>query len=106
MKTIDFENSKIIIGQNAKENWDLLDNNENFLWFHLKSFPSCHVIILNENPKETTIQKAAELCKENTKYKSLKNIKVNYTPIKNIKKSKEVGSVEFKSNKRVFTIVV
>ena len=106
MKTIDFENSKIIIGQNAKENWDLLDNNENFLWFHLKSFPSCHVIILNENPNETTIQKAAELCKENTKYKSLKNIKVNYTPIKNIKKSKEVGSVEFKSNKKVFTIAV
>ena len=104
MKTIDFENSKIIIGQNAKENWDLLDNNEKFLWFHLKSFPSCHVIILNENPDETTIQKAAELCKENTKYKSLKNIKVNYTPIKNIKKSKEVGSVEFKSNKKVFTI--
>jgi len=106
MKTIDFENSKIIIGQNAKENWDLLDNNENFLWFHLKSFPSCHVIILNENPNETTIQKAAELCKENTKYKSLKNIKINYTPIKNIKKSKEVGSVEFKSNKKVFTILV
>ena len=106
MKTIDFENSKIIIGQNAKENWDLLDNNENFLWFHLKSFPSCHVIILNENPDETTIQKAAELCKENTKYKSLKNIKINYTPIKNIKKSKEVGSVEFKSNKKVFTIAV
>ena len=71
MKTIDFENSKIIIGQNAKENWDLLDNNENFLWFHLKSFPSCHVIILNENPNETTIQKAAELCKENTKYKNM-----------------------------------
>ena len=106
MKTIDFENSKIIIGQNAKENWDLLDNNDNFLWFHLKSFPSCHVIILNENPDETTIQKAAELCKENTKYKSLKNIKVNYTSIKNIKKSKEIGSVEFKSNKKVFTIAV
>ena len=95
MKTIDFENSKIIIGENAKENWDLLDNNENYLWFHHPIEQSCHVIILSMNADETTIQKAAELCKENTKYKLQKNVNINYTPIKNIKKLKEVGFVEF-----------
>ena len=36
----------IKIGQNAKENWDLIDNSESFdLWFHLDLFPSPHVII-------------------------------------------------------------
>ena len=28
-----------------EKNWDLLSKNPNFTWLHLKSFPSCHVII-------------------------------------------------------------
>jgi predicted ribosome quality control (RQC) complex YloA/Tae2 family protein len=45
MKTIIYNNIPIIIGKNAQENWDLLSKNPNFTWLHLKSFPSCHVII-------------------------------------------------------------
>lgn len=106
MKIVEHEETKIFIGQNAKENWELLENNENYWWFHLKSFPSCHVVILEEDPGSMDILEAAKLCRDNTKYRNLKNIKVNYTQIKNIKKSKEVGSVEFKSNRQVSTITI
>ena len=36
----------IIIGKNAKENWDIIDNySQSDIWFHLDNFPSCHVIL-------------------------------------------------------------
>ena len=39
MKEIIIDSIIYKIGQNAKENWDLLNLNENFTWFHLRSFP-------------------------------------------------------------------
>ena len=78
MKTEVFENTNIIIGENAQENWDLLDKNENYLWFHLKSFPSCHIILETEEPTKEMIVKAASLCKLHTKYRNIPNLKINY----------------------------
>ena len=90
MKTIIFENecNKVTfkIGKNSKENWELLNENKNYIWFHLSAFPSCYVICCFENPTDEMIQFGAELCKENTKYRNLKNLKVSYTPISNLEK--------------------
>ena len=94
MKVIIKDNIVYKIGQNAQENWDLLDNSANFVWFHLRSFPSCHVV------------EGANLCLKNTKYRNLKNVKVNYTPLKNIKKADTIGAVHFISNKKVRTITI
>jgi predicted ribosome quality control (RQC) complex YloA/Tae2 family protein len=103
MKLYDFNNIKFYVGKSAKENWLLLDNakniNQNYLWFHLDSFPSPYVIIyidpldisnclLNE-----CVQFAATLCKENSKYNYLKNIKIIYLPIKKLSKSTIIGEV-------------
>lgn len=104
MKTELFEDTNIIIGENAQENWDLLDKNENYLWFHLKSFPSCHVILETEEPTKEMIVSAASLCKLHTKYRNIPNLKINYTPIKNIKKAYQIGSVTFNSKRKVLDI--
>lgn len=106
MKIITYNGINIIVGQNAKENWSLLDTNENYLWFHLRSFPSCFVIIEDEYPDNLTVLEAATICKEHTKYRNLKNLKINYTPVKNLKKVGKEGTVQFISNRQVSTITV
>ena len=72
----------------------------------LNSFPSCHVIIENDNPDEDTLTYAAELCKSNTKYRNLKNLKVCYTKCNNLKKGSDIGSVIYKSKRKVKTITI
>ena len=108
MKEILIDNYKILVGNNAKENWELLEKcNENNIFLHLTHFPSCYVIILTENfPEKYIIEQAAKICKSNTKYKNLKNVSVDYTLCKNIEKGKILGEVFFKSNKKVDKIFV
>lgn len=59
-------------------------------YFKYKFYPVCEVIFA-----------AASLCKENTKYRNLKNLKVAYTFIGNLKKKEEIGSVYYHSNRKV-----
>jgi predicted ribosome quality control (RQC) complex YloA/Tae2 family protein len=102
MKMETFEEKIIKIGQSAKENWDLIDNsNKNYIWLHLDSFPSCHIVIEDENPSNELLLEGARLCKDNTKYRNLKNLKICYTNISNLIKGNEIGSVSYKSNRKV-----
>lgn len=106
MKTIEYNGINILVGQNAEENWKMLETNENYLWFHLRSFPSCFVIIEDIEPDNLTVLEAATICKQHTKYRNLNNLKINYTHIKNIRKVGKTGTVEFISNRKVSTITV
>ena len=106
MKTEVINDTIIVIGQNAQENWDLIDFDSDFIWLHLNSFPSCHVIIKDDVPDIDTLQIAAEICKENTKYRNLKNLKICYTKCSNLKKGPDIGSVIYKSKRQVKTILV
>lgn len=94
------------IGENAKENNELLDLNPNYTWFHLKSFPSCHVILEKLNPNKDDIYIGGNLCLKNTKYKNLKNIKIYYTLLNNITRTNKIGSVCFKKKKKVCSLLV
>jgi hypothetical protein len=85
----------IKIGRNKEENWEMLQTNPNFTWLHLNSFPSGYVIIESENPDNEMIQYATYLCKNNTKYKNMKNLKICYTLIENVIKGEKVGEVYF-----------
>jgi hypothetical protein len=102
----DDSNTIIKLGKNAQENWNLIETNENFIWMHLNSFPSGHIIIENENPSNEMLYICGLHCKENTKYKNLKNLKVCYTTVGNLIKGKEIGSVYFKSKRKVKHIIV
>ena len=108
MKIVFIENLKCIVGQNAKENWEIFNTtNPEYLLFHLASFSSCYVILENENdPSIDIIKDIALLCKQNTKYKNVPNIKVNYTKCKNIIIGEKVGEIIFKSNKKVNKVIV
>ena len=106
MKSEEFNDTQIIIGQNAQENWNIINFNCDFIWLHLNSFPSCHVIIKDNNPDEEVLNYAAQLCKDNTKFKNLKNVKVCYTKCNNLKKGPDVGSVIYKSKRQVKTVLI
>jgi predicted ribosome quality control (RQC) complex YloA/Tae2 family protein len=108
MKEIIYNNTKIKVGSNSGENWKILDeSSENNIFLHLKSFPSCYVIIeCEEDPPIETITEAAKICKSNTKYKNIKNIKVDYTLCKNVLKGSVTGEIFYKSNRKVSTICI
>lgn len=106
MLLLEYENIIFKVGKNSKENWELLKENQNYVWFHLASFPSCYVICLDENPSNECLLYGSQLCKLNTKYKNWKHIKVNYTKLSNLRKGEEEGSVYIKSNKKVSSIVI
>ena len=106
MKIEEYEGVIFKVGKNSKENWDLLVENNNYTWFHLASFSSCYVICCSEDPTEEMILYGAALCKENTKYRNLKNLRVNYTLLSNLKKGEKEGMVYIKSNKKVKNILV
>lgn len=105
MKTIDCDNIRYKIGQNASENWKILDeSNKDDVFFHLKSFPSCYVIMDSRIENIPAIKFGAFLCKQNTKYKSHKNIKIDYCKVSNVSKTNKLGEVIYNSNRQVNTI--
>lgn len=106
MKEIEYEDTLFKVGNNSAENWELLKENENYIWFHLASYPSCYVICCTEDLTDDMIIYGAELCKSNTKYRNLKNLRVNYTPISNLKKGPVEGMVIMKSNRKVKNILI
>tara|TARA_B100000482_G_scaffold191666_1_gene177372 strand:+ start:2242 stop:2568 length:327 start_codon:yes stop_codon:yes gene_type:complete len=90
------------LGENAKENWELISEtkNNNFYWVHLDSFPSGHVIIETQTPTTLIINEAGKFCLENTKYRSLKNVHAVITRVSNLILSDKIGQVEFKSKRK------
>ncbi len=109
MKTIIKDNKTYKVGQNAKENWSLISEtkkkNKDFVWVHLDSVPSGHVIIEDEIPNEEMIIFACELCKSQSKYDG-KVMKFVFTKIDNLKFGEETGSVYFKNDKNCKSIFV
>jgi len=111
MREIIIDNITIKIGENAKENTEMIkmlkNANENYIWFHLSSFPSPHVVAEIEDDTdisaipENLILKCSEICRKYSKYKNMKNLYIDYTPLKNIKLTFTLGEVEFISNKMV-----
>jgi len=83
------------LGKNAEDNWRIVE-----VWFHLNSFPSSHLVIKDENPPTEHILNAANIVKNNSKYRHIKNIKVVYTHIKNLRLGEKVGLVEIISKRK------
>lgn len=92
---------KFYIGQNKADNFGVIDMGKpNDLWFHAgKGLSSCHVVC--EMPEDITkkemqyiIKVGANICKINTnKLKTLANVEIIYTKIKDVTKTKELGTV-------------
>ncbi len=103
MKSFEFEGYVCHLGQTSKENWDILDEaKDHHLFFHLASFPSGYVILeYQEKYTPEMLVIAAEICKNGTKYRKLRDLKVDYCSCDNLKKGEKTGEVIFKSKRNV-----
>jgi predicted ribosome quality control (RQC) complex YloA/Tae2 family protein len=97
-----------LIGKNSADNFKVIDmSDQNDIWFHSKDESSCHVVakITEDFTKKellTIYKRGALLCKENTfKLKSLSNVPIIYTEIKNIEKTNQIGAVLTKNTKTI-----
>ena len=99
---------EIIVGKNAKDNWNILEDAcEDDIWFHVKDESSAYVIIINDFKNEITqnhMVKAALLCKEHSKLKNKNKVAINWLPVKDVKKGKVVR--EAKKKKKPNTLIV
>jgi predicted ribosome quality control (RQC) complex YloA/Tae2 family protein len=91
-----------LVGTSAQDNFDIIDiSDPDDIWFHVKDNPSCHVIAkmsdlgekIDKKMRRLIIKQGALLCKMESKYKSVKNLEILYTKVKNVKKTATVGSV-------------
>nr|QFG74330.1 MAG: protein of unknown function DUF814 [Megaviridae environmental sample] len=106
-KTVDDKDYIFKLGQNAKENHLIIDSSEpDDWWFHLDNYPSGHCIIESNEVDRELILYAATLVAEHSKYRNNKKLKIIYTQIKNIKKTKTCGEVKILSEKGVNSILV
>ena len=104
MKTEKIYDSKLevelemLIGENAQDNWDIIDKAESFdLWFHLDDHPSCHIILKlpdkHSKCNKQTLFHCASICKQKSKLKNEKKVSVIYTQRSNITKGDKPGMV-------------
>ena len=105
VKKVQEENILIHIGENASDNWKLIDESQpQHLWFHVADHPSAHIVLIENNPTKEQIIRSAQECKMHCKFKNTRKLCIEYTPIENLTKATEVGAVYFKSAKNVKTI--
>lgn len=103
-----YPNNPIKIGQNSKENHQIIDEaKQTDIWLHLSNLPSCHAVIasIDGSPIEkNVIIYAANLVKLNTKYKNHRNLKVDYLSVKDIKKTSKPGEVILKQRPSIIKV--
>jgi predicted ribosome quality control (RQC) complex YloA/Tae2 family protein len=93
------QNIVFVIGKNAKGNDEAIsDADPEDIWFHLEGQSSCHVIAkvpedLGRKERGYILRKGAELCKQNSREKSGKNVEIVYAKIKNVEKTDIPGKV-------------
>lgn len=112
MKTIVIQGSPkevtFLVGTCAQDNFDIIDISEpDDIWFHVRDGSSCHVIAkisgdnatmpagekLDKKIIHKIIKQGALLCKQESRYKSTKNLAIIYTKLRNVQKTNIVGSV-------------
>ena len=100
MKVIEMEYGKIIIGKNKNENIKIIQAADpNNLWFHLKDYPSCHIVVQNNRllTKSELNDVAWMVVKNTNKYKDFKNLRISHCLVKDLIICKQqVGTVFLK----------
>ena len=107
LKKIVINNYDVYIGKNNKQNdyltFHLADKFD--LWFHAQGFHGAHVILktLGKTPDDDTIFKCAVLAKQNCKASLEKNVSVDYTYIKYVKRHHlgKTGMVNYTNYKTI-----
>ena len=97
-----------LIGENENDNFEILNKaSGDDIWFHANNISSCHIIATNlpeltKKEKQKVIKRGAFLCKQNTsKLKSLQNVEIIYTKVKNVTKTDISGTVNITNEKKI-----
>ncbi|XWV24780.1 hypothetical protein QJ856_gp1003 [Tupanvirus deep ocean] len=101
--------ARFLLGKNSENNWEIYKaSDQSDTVFHLDKFPSPYVIINVPIEKLTSqqIMVGVLLCKQKSKYKSLNNINVMYTPISNTTLGSKSGSFIINSNHKKYVVNV
>lgn len=102
-------------GSNAQNNFDIISQSESSdIWFHIADYPSAHVIArlslypnleqIDRSDKKLMsliIKQGAVLCKQISKYNSIKNVSITYAQISNIKLTETLGTVSVSLGKNI-----
>lgn len=108
MKELEHNGHKILVGKDRQDNAKLLKDYgcTDYIFMHLKSYPSSHVCVMSNCPSETTLEFAAHACKQQSKYRNLNKLKAIYTAYSNVQKTDIPGTVVFKSNRKVKDMII
>ena len=102
---VEDHNFEIYVGENANDNWDILDKaDQNYIWMHLNNLSSPYIIINNSNPNKSILNYGASLCKYHSKYSKINKVKVIYTLVKHVKKGSKKGSAIIKGKTKEIVI--
>ena len=107
LNKIVINNFDVYIGKNNKQNdyltFHFADKAD--LWFHAQGFHGAHIILktIGKTPEEDRIVKCAQLAKQNCKAALEKNVSVDYTYIKYVKRhhSGKTGMVNYTNYKTI-----
>ncbi|MGK0577792.1 Rqc2 family fibronectin-binding protein [Macrococcus capreoli] len=78
----------MVVGRNNLQNEYITHKmgRNNYLWFHTKDIPGSHVVILDSNPTDGTIEDAAMLAAHFSKAQGSSKVPVDYTEIRYVYK--------------------
>lgn len=97
MLVVTNDNITYRLGKNANENFKLIDDADpEDWWFHLDDSPSGHCVIDSSILDIQMKVFAGNLVKEHSKLKNDKKVKIVFTQIKNLVKTKTPGTVILK----------
>lgn len=108
LKYISTDGFTIYVGKNNYQNdrLTLKTASKDDIWLHAKNIPGSHVIIISNGKKvpKTTIEQAAILAALNSKAAMSKQVPIDYTLVKFVKKPNKAkpGMVIYKNNKTAF----
>ena len=96
------------LGRNATENFKLIDDSypEDW-WFHLEDYPSGHCVISSKKNEifecsNEMKESAGNIIKQYSKAKNDKKVKIVFTQIKDVVKTKTLGQVIIKNQHYFF----
>ena len=96
----------IAVGKNNKQNDHVTFKlaSRHHTWLHTKDIPGSHVVILSDDPDETTLQEAAVIAAYFSKARTSSNVPVDYTEIRHVKKPSgaKPGFVNYFEQQTVF----
>jgi predicted ribosome quality control (RQC) complex YloA/Tae2 family protein len=89
------------IGSNAQDNFNIIEQADpKDIWFHIGSHPSAHIIArishldkLDKKSIQQIVTQGAVLCKQVSKYPSVKKLDITWAYISNVKPTDILGTV-------------